>query len=80
MTEQVKTRACRALCWNNEQHPLFDCVWVVANHICFQEYVAVAWWKELSREYPIEVISYKDAQIYLQEVKTEMLEKALLKL
>ncbi len=80
MTEQTKARACRALCWNNElheQHPVFDCVWIVANHICFQDYVANAWWKELDKEYPIEVIKYHEARKYLFQIDSEKLEKLI---
>lgn len=78
MTEQVKARACRALCWNNEQHTLFHCVWVVDNHICFQEYVAITWWKELNKEYPIEKITYSEARKYIFQKDSERLEQILL--
>ncbi len=71
MNEQTRIRACRALCRNNEQRKIFDCVWVVDTHVCFQDYVAAAWWREYNKEMPIEVISYEQSKQILVEYDTK---------
>lgn len=64
MSGKTTLRAIRALKRQNEGlvKPTYQCVYVVGIHVCFEEYVAQAWYKQHNGRFKIERIDYKDVK------------------
>lgn len=71
---KIRLRAARALVYQSESNwSKLHKVYIVGGHICFQDYVAKEWKRELGRTAEIDVMTLEEAHELLQnkQSKTE---------